>query len=353
MRTWIATAALTAWAATAFCVLGEDPKEMVEPQSPRVATKSFLAALTPENRKSAAFSFEDEERQVWAYVPQARKGLPLRSMADSERTAARVLLRSMMSNANSWLCRSIIALEDVLHEIEEKAGQDATHRDPTLYYFSVFGEPNEGETAKPYGVRIEGHHLSLHFTLRGDEFLSRTPLFLGANPGDRGTLWSQEAPVLHDVRGSIETLIDSLSPANRAKAKLSDDPGSDVRFGPGNAVTEPAEGLEIRVEKPADSVYYDVVRTAAGVTIADPIDEDGTRLARGTPPPWKPTRLAYAGSTKPGAGLYVRITYSDHVVIEYCNVQNNANHIHVLVRDQDDDFAARALHEHVKSEQGK
>lgn len=353
MRFPIAILAGGAWAVTAFCVLADDPRELVDKQPPLVAAKSFLAALSPENRKNATFAFEDPERLMWAYVPQARNGLPLRAMADSERTAARVVLRSLMSGSNSWLCRKIIALEDVLHEIEEAAGLDAKHRDPTLYYFSVFGEPTDGDAAKPYGVRIEGHHLSLHFTLRGNEFLSRTPLFLGANPGDRAPSWSKDSPVLSDVRASIETLIDSLSDAERAKAKLSDTARPDVMFSPGVAVTEPAEGLEVKVETPAHSARYDFVRTASGVTIADPIDEDGTRLGRGTPLPWKPVRLAYAGSTKPGAGLYVRITYSDHVVIEYCNVQNNANHIHLLVRDQDDDFAARALGSHLTGDSGK
>jgi hypothetical protein len=36
----------------------------------------FLAALTPEQRAKATFSFEDAERSNWFFVPIERKGLP-------------------------------------------------------------------------------------------------------------------------------------------------------------------------------------------------------------------------------------------------------------------------------------
>jgi len=42
----------------------------------------------------------------------------------------------------------------------------------------VFGTPGAGE----WGLRFEGHHLSVNLTFAGGKAVSGTPLFLGANP---------------------------------------------------------------------------------------------------------------------------------------------------------------------------
>ena len=56
------------------------------------AANRFLAALTPEQRAKATFSFEDAERVNWAFVPQERKGLPLREMSPYQKHLASALL---------------------------------------------------------------------------------------------------------------------------------------------------------------------------------------------------------------------------------------------------------------------
>ena len=54
-------------------------------------------------------------------------------------------------------------------------------RDPEWYFFTVFGTPSK--TGK-WGWRVEGHHLSLNFTLDGGKVVAATPCFFGANPAD-------------------------------------------------------------------------------------------------------------------------------------------------------------------------
>src|SRR5207245_8988144 len=51
-------------------------------------------------------------------------------------------------------------------------------RDPEKYYVSIFGTP---DAAAPWGWRLEGHHLSLNFTLAPGRAVSVTPVFFGAN----------------------------------------------------------------------------------------------------------------------------------------------------------------------------
>ena len=54
-------------------------------------------------------------------------------------------------------------------------------RDPENYAVTVFGTPGPGA---PWGWRLEGHHLSLNFTLVPGKPIAVTPAFFGANPAE-------------------------------------------------------------------------------------------------------------------------------------------------------------------------
>ena len=52
----------------------------------------FLGELQPEQRERAAFSFEDEERFNWHYIPRRRAGVPFRDMTPAQRKLANALM---------------------------------------------------------------------------------------------------------------------------------------------------------------------------------------------------------------------------------------------------------------------
>jgi len=60
-------------------------------------------------------------------------------------------------------------------------------------------------------------------------------------------------------------------------------------------------------------------------------------------------RFAWAGSQQPGLGNphYYRI-HGPTIIIEYDNTQNNANHVHTVLRDLKNDFGGDELLEHYK-----
>src|SRR5439155_1670814 len=70
----------------------------------------------------------------------------------------------------------IMSLESILKD-QEKSG--AMVRNPAWYFFTVFGTP--GAKGK-WGWRVEGHHLSLNFTMEDNQVAAATPYFFGANP---------------------------------------------------------------------------------------------------------------------------------------------------------------------------
>jgi hypothetical protein len=60
-------------------------------------------------------------------------------------------------------------------------------------------------------------------------------------------------------------------------------------------------------------------------------------------------QFAWAGAEQPGLGNphYYRIQ-GPTIIIEYDNTQNNANHVHTVVRDLKNDFGGDELLEHYK-----
>ena len=60
------------------------------------------------------------------------------------------------------------------------------------------------------------------------------------------------------------------------------------------------------------------------------------------------TTFAWAGSTKISEGHYYFIKH-DKFLIEYDNTQNDANHIHSVLRDFDGDYGSDILSNHYKS----
>src|SRR6202051_2811900 len=152
--------------------------------SPSVMTdeaKAFLNALPPDQKARVTFTFAEEERFNWHFIPRERKGVAFREMGPGPRQLAHALLAAGLSQQGVIKADTVMSLDQVLKEIEVNP---VNERDPEKYYFSIFGEPSETGT---WGYRVEGHHLSLNFTIVNGHVAS-TPSFFGANPAEvRGT----------------------------------------------------------------------------------------------------------------------------------------------------------------------
>src|SRR5262249_55310003 len=138
------------------------------------AGNNFLASLTQEQKAKALYTFENDERFDWHFIPKSRKGLPFRVMTSPQRLLAHALLASGLSQPGYQKATTIMSLEQILYEVENKSPT----RDADLYFVTIFGQPGKA----PWGWRVEGHHLSVNFVVGNDQVLSATPLFLGANP---------------------------------------------------------------------------------------------------------------------------------------------------------------------------
>lgn len=306
------------------------------------AARRFVASLDATAKAKALKPFDDPNRLDWHYVPRARAGLPLAAMDDGARRATHDLLRALLSDSGYHKVDAIMQLEDVLKDVERGAGPE---RDSGLYYLTLFGDP---ERDGPFGIRFEGHHVSLNVTRVG-EHVALTPLFLGANPATVGTgLRAGFEALAEEMRAGAEFLA-TLSDEERAAARLDEVP-SDVTMRPGIQV-DPLHGRGVAVPPVLESkiklhLLLDAIMRVFRIPMQTPIQLDAEGASR------EPTRFAFAGDFEPGHAHYYRLTTRSHV-IEFDNVQNGANHVHFLIRSIDDDFGAALLARHRRDESGR
>ncbi|MCI0789209.1 MAG: DUF3500 domain-containing protein, partial [Chloroflexi bacterium] len=145
------------------------------------AAKAFVNSLNAEQKAKALFEYMDGERVFWYYPPMNRHGLALRDMEPAQRELAMAVLASGLTPESYEQAKLIIEHEEVLGPLEKEKGIVSFRRDVELYYFTIFGEPGGKD---PWGWRVEGHHISIHFSIMDDKVISTTPFFFGVNPAE-------------------------------------------------------------------------------------------------------------------------------------------------------------------------
>jgi hypothetical protein len=140
------------------------------------AGRSFLAALTAEQRKAACFAVGDEAWREWSNIHPwlMRHGVCLADLDGYQRERALAVVRETMSAAGYRTARDIMRLNEHMLEVTGKAEEYSEW----FYWVSIFGTPSPDE---PWGWQIDGHHLSVNCFVLGDQ-LVLTPSFLGSEP---------------------------------------------------------------------------------------------------------------------------------------------------------------------------
>jgi hypothetical protein len=304
------------------------------------AASTFLASLDDDARAKAQFAFDSEERFNWHFVPRPRAGLPLKTMAPPQRSAAMALLRAGLSENGYTKAETIRGLEVVLAEIE----QDPVRRDPDLYYVSIFGEPVADGT---WGWRFEGHHISLNWTFVRGQSIAPTPQFFGSNPDAVRSGPRTDMRVLAAEQDLARALLESLSDAQRAQAIISATAPPDIFSGhQRKAATLQERGIafsNLTIEQ--RGLLLAIIDEYAG---AQPNAVAEARLARLREAGLDRIRFAWMGGLLRGEPHYYHLQ-GPTFLIEYDNTQDDANHIHAVWRDFDGDFGVDLLEEHYRN----
>jgi hypothetical protein len=349
LRLWLA-AGLTA-AAAGGTLIGADRSS----SAMTTAATRFLAALTPDQRQQAAFAFEADERTHWHFIPTEmfpRKGLTIKQMNESQRKLAHDLLRAGLSQRGYLTATSIMDLETVLGALEAAERAAATQlprgqplvRDPERYFFSIFGTPSARDT---WGWRVEGHHVSLHFTVVNGTLTSGAPSFFGSNPAQVREGPKKGLRILGAEEDAARALLESLDATGREKAIINKEAPGDM-LTMANVNINPLAPSGIMADALTASqreLLMKLIDVYTGFMAAD-IAAD--RLARLKKAGVEKIGFAWAGDTDRGKKHYYRVQ-GPTFLVEYDNTQNDGNHIHSVWRDFNGDFGRDLLREHIKS----
>jgi hypothetical protein len=308
----------------------------------QAATK-FLAELTPEQRQQATFPMASDERLRWHFIPNEtfpRKGLSFRTMSESQQARAHDLLKSGLSQRGYVTASSIIQLENVLRAIET-GGKMA--RDPRDYQFSVFGTPGAKDA---WGWRVEGHHLSLHFTIAGNAAVATSPTFTGSNPAEVRDGPEKGKRVLAPLEDLGRAVVMSLDEGQRKAAVFEGVAPGDILTMNKNDISPLAPAGVAASAMTADQ-RAGLMRLVEAYTsvVADDLAAD--RMARLKTAGVEKITFAWAGPVEKGAKHYYRVQ-GPTFLIEYDNTQNDGNHIHAVWRDFQGDFGRDLLREHLQ-----
>ena len=205
------------------------------------AAVALLGALPDDARRRAIVAFADNERFNWHYVPRGREGLPFKAMPAPARAAAHELMKASLSAAGYAKAANVIRLEAVLRQLETFGG---LLRDPENYSVTVFGAPDA--SGAPWGWRLEGHHLSLNFTLVPGKPVAVTPAFFGANPAEVRSGPLKGLRALGREQDLGRALAQSADEAQRRRMIISAQSLGDIVSGPGRG-----EGLAAPAGLPA------------------------------------------------------------------------------------------------------
>lgn len=332
--------------ALATAAPAQEPATRPDPAARRMtaAAQDFLAAMPEAVRTKAVFPFAGSERTTWTFLPGEHPGVKVRELDLPGRRAAHDLLRAALSQKGYLKANAIFALENVLRAMAERSGGNAALRDPEHYAFAVFGTPSATE---PWGWRVMGHHLSLHFTVLPAAAPTATPLFFGSNPAEvrEGTMAGLR--VLGDEEDLGRALASSLDAAQRAKALLPGAVPSDVILGPQRqadflGAPKGVPHADLRPEQ--RELVVAILAAYAGNLRAELAEAQLARIrARGL----DELCFAWSGETAPGKPHYWRL-HGRGFAIEFDNTQNEANHVHTVWRDLETDFGRDPLREHLE-----
>ena len=304
------------------------------------AAQKFLGSLNAEQKAKAVMAFDSKERTFWNFVPMqdnnrkpTRKGVPLYELNDKQRALVMDLLATGTSADGKKKAAQIMLLEDILDKLEVN-GRNV--RSSSWYFVSIFGTPSKTGT---WGWRLEGHHLSLNYTIKGGKIVSTTPAFFGSNPAVVFKGGPKGLDTLPDAEKLPRKLFLELNERQKVlafrKEHFGEPEQKKAAYGGGKAVGLPASKMtkaQKNILKRLITSYANRMPASIAKMELRRIEESGTDNIH----------FAYSGGTGKRDPHTYRVQ-GPTFVIEFLNTQPSpdgakANHIHSCWRSIGGDF---------------
>lgn len=299
----------------------------------------FLNSLNEEQREITQLPINDQSRYYWHFFPGTmveRAGIQLHELNTKQKELAFELLKVSLSEVGFDKTIKIIDLERVLAKQEG----NPTFRDPEKYNIAFYGDPQKDSL---WAWSFEGHHVSLNFSILNDK-ISIAPRFMGANPATIKSGSRKGERTLAKEEDFGLQLINNLTDKQQKTAIFQKTSLDDiVTFN--SSKVEPLATVGIKMEQlngKQQKILMDLIYEYLSVM---PIELAKKRLNNVKSEELNNVRFGWAGSTDKSKPHYYRVQ-GKTFLIEFDNIQNNANHIHSVWRDFDGDFGRDLIKEH-------
>jgi len=316
------------------------------------AANNLLVTLKPEQKTKIMYDFGASERTNFHFTPGpwngvGRMGLPLREMSPDQVKLAHALLATGVSQKGYIKATTIMSLEQVLKELE--AARPQFTRDPDGYFFTVFGQPSETGT---WGFRVEGHHLTLNFTISNGKVLADSPAFMGSNPAEVRTGPRAGLRVLGREEDLGRQLVQSLDAQQKSVAVIAARAPNDIRTGENLAIDnipdlDLAKPTGIQASKLSEAQKQTLTELIEEYAYRMPVELADATIGEIQEGGWDKIYFTWSGGLNKGDLHYYRV-HGASFLIEFNNTQNQGNHVHSVWRDLRNDFGQDLLKEHLR-----
>lgn len=320
-------------------------------------TLTLLSTLQEAEKSQVRIELEDSARTAWTNLPLGlapRVGLRYGDLSKESKIAFHKVLSAVFSSQGYLKTFAIMQVDDILHELFEIQFQQGKVNERSMefirklnwdygnYYLAIAGNPELDDT---WGLKFEGHHISINLTVAGHEF-TMTPLFFGSDPAVvEATQYAGLRPLSKEEDYGF-WFVNSLDAGQKAKATLEGKVPGDIITSPDRPQwLEEFKGIKgAELSEGQQKILHYLIEEYIGNLDKEKADEHLTKLhARGMDEVY----FAWIGSFEPMKAHYY-VIHSPDFLIEYDNVGflDNANHIHTILREKGNDFGEDILKKH-------
>src|SRR5688572_21282588 len=200
--------------------------------------QQFSNSLSTAQKEIAILHFSDSARLKWNNLPvglRQRSGINIGSLTDPQRILLHRILSASLSSQGYLKATGIMHLDNLLNMyydtlFQRKEINEASYKQmrnlkwsTQNFFVALFNTPADSV----WGLKLEGHHLSLNFTSVNNK-LAITPMFVGTDPAQYPTSEYAGWRVLGQEEDLGIKLINILSPEQKKKATISDKVPGDI-----------------------------------------------------------------------------------------------------------------------------
>ncbi len=303
----------------------------------RELATDWLTQLDDSQRSEATYSFDSRTRRRWNYMLGSAfaNGLALESMTPVQKDAAMALLDAVLSPYGLLTAENIMLQQDIMRD---EWGKGSPDRNRERFSLQIYGTPSPIE---PWAWRWEGHHLTITFTLLGDEIVSQTPKAFSSEPNTVPSGPHRGLVVLEN-EALGRALFADLDDKERKAALIRESSYGNILSKPGREdaidqlegvpLGELSEGKADLVRRLIELYTSDhLVGTLAEAQRARVSSEDDAAI-----------RFGWAGPNVENESMYYRI-HGATFLIEFATLRGQPQHHHTIVHDLARNFGDHVL----------